>query len=255
MLTAAQAHGAITREWSGVLDALAPLDDTGWATPTRCAGWTLLDLARHAAWGTSMEADAIGRARAGTPGSGVGLEPPPGADAGTVLAMLQSSVRALDEELAQAGSLGPTSMLTIPFGEIPASFAWAVFTMEAGIHADDVATAFGEDRDLAPDVVDATAAVLTVILPALAGMAGAAAEAPPTGTTVVLRGSTTTLSFAFRGDAWKAGDPSAGGADRATVTGDDTAVLRYALGRLGPGDPGLELAGGAEAFKRWFPGP
>jgi hypothetical protein len=64
------------------------------------------------------------------------------------------------------------------------------------------------------------------------------------------------LRFALLDAAWQsapAEDPTA------TVTGtDDTAVLRFALGRGGADDPRVSFDGEtglAAAFKRWFPGP
>jgi hypothetical protein len=145
-------------------------------------------------------------------------------------------------------------VLTIPFGAIPAPFGLCVFTMEAGVHADDLAAACGRDEPWGDDVVRATTIVLPPVFPVLAGALGEAP--PPEGTVLALRGPTVDLRFALLDGTWQSApdeDPTA------TVIGtDDTAVLRFALGRTGAGDPRVSLDGETElaaGFKRWFPGP
>ena len=243
MLTDAQAREAVARCWGSVLERLpGPSEHAGWERPTRCAGWSLLDLARHGAWGTSMEADALRRSRLGEAGSGVGTEPSGGGD--VMLPALRSSVAALVSELDGATSLGDT--VEIPFGAIPTPFALQVFAMEAGVHADDVLSALGEDEPLGADVVTATAVVLTAVLPVLA------AGVPAEGTVVGLTGPTVDLRFGVVDGAWQAVDA----VPTVSVRGSsDTAVLRFALGRTGADDPALDVDEGARAFKAWFPGP
>jgi uncharacterized protein (TIGR03083 family) len=251
-LTPTDARSAVARDWGRTLAALDALGDAAADTPTRCAGWTVLDLARHGAWGTSMEADALRRARTGEAGTAEGHEPAGGP--AEVAAALRASVADLDAELARAGELAPDAVLAIPFGAIPAPFGLAVFTMEAGVHADDAVAATGRDEPLGDDVVRATTTVLPPVLPVLAAAGGEAP--PPEGTVFALTGSTVDLRFALLDGTWQAApdeDPTA------TVAGvDDTAVLRFALGRLPADDPRLTFDGErdlAAGFKRWFPGP
>ena len=252
MLTADEARRAATRDWGRVLDALGSLDAAGWARPTRCTGWTLIDLARHGAWGTSMEADALRRARTGEPGTAEGTEPAGGPD--EVLAALRRSVADLGAELDHAPDLPGDAVVTLPFGPLPAAFALHVFAMEAGVHADDVADALARDEPLADDVVDATGTVLAAVLPVLAAASG---EAPPADTVVLLSGPTTGLRFAHGvGDAGGWAVVGEEVPPTATVVGaDDSAVLRFALGRTGADDPRLTVPDAAAAFKAWFPGP
>ncbi|MDL5160225.1 maleylpyruvate isomerase family mycothiol-dependent enzyme [Actinomycetospora termitidis] len=245
MLTEVQARSAVDRCWGTVLESLAALPDDGWSGPTRCAGWTVLDLARHGAWGTSMEADALRRARVGEPGTAVGVEPDGGPAA--VFAALRTSVADLVSELGRT-SVGEGT-LVIPFGEIPAAFGLQVFAMEAGVHADDVASALGREEPLGPDVVAATVAVLPAVFPVLASMAG---QVGPEGTVVALQGPTVDLRFAVVDGAWAASDLP----PTVSVRSDsDTGVLRFALGRIGTDAPGLTVDEGARPFKTWFPGP
>lgn len=239
MLTADQAREAVARCWGSALEALP---DDAWERPTRCTGWSLLDLTRHAAWGTSMEADALRRSRLGEAGSGIGTEPTGGR--AEVEPAVRASVAALVSELDRAAELGDA--VEIPFGAVPSPFALQVFTMEAGVHADDVLAAMGRDEPLGPDVVAATSVVLAAVLPVLA------AEVPAEGTVVGLTGPTVDLRFGVVDGAWQAVDA----APTVSVRGSsDTAVLRFVLGRTGADDPALEVDEGARAFKAWFPGP
>lgn len=244
MLSDDEALAAVRRCWTSALELLEGLPDDAWAGPTRCAGWTVLDLARHAAWGTSMEADALRRSRTGEAGSGVGVEPTDG-----VLEALRASVTDLVSELERAGELG--AAVEIPFGAVPTPFAMQVFTMEAGFHADDLATASGHDEPLGDDVVRATVTVLPPVFPVLAAAAGVAP--PADGTVIGLVGTSFDLRFGHLDGAWQAApdEPLT-----ATVAGSDTAVLRFAMGRAGL--DGLAVTGDAEiaaGFKTWFEGP
>lgn len=253
MLTPAQARTAVVREWTRTLDLLAALDEPGWATPTRCTGWTLTDLARHGAWGTSMEADAIRRARTADPGAALGREPAGGPD--EVLAALRAAVDDLDAELGRTDELPDDAAFAIPFGAVPAAFGLQVFTMEAGVHADDAAHALGHDDPLPDDVVVATGAVLPPVLPVVAGTV--AATPPPEGTVLALVGPTVDLRFAVTDGAWGPATPDT--VATATLTGtDDTTVVRLALGRITADDPRLTItgdAGVARGFATWFPFP
>ncbi len=251
MLSVDEVHRAVRREWGRVLAALEPLDDAALAAPTRCTGWTVLDLARHTAWGTSMEADALRRARTGAGGVAQGRDADVGAAA--VRAALREAVDALLHELDR-GAVAPDVPLALPTGAVPALFGLHVFVLEAGVHADDLAAALGRDEPMAPDVVDATAVVLSAALPALAALAGEGAEAPRSGTVVSVDGPNVALRCAFVDGAWSAVDGSV--EPTARVAGDDdTSVLRFALGRIPASDTRVHVSAEAADFKRWFPGP
>ncbi|GLZ46419.1 hypothetical protein Acsp06_26040 [Actinomycetospora sp. NBRC 106375] len=251
MLSADEAREAMRREWGRVVSTVARLDDAALAAPTRCAGWTVLDLARHLAWATSMEADALRRARLGATGVAEGRHP--GVDADTVRAGLADGVDALLAELDR-GVLALDALLPLPTGAVPMAFGSQVLVLEAGVHADDVENALGRDEPLASDVVTACAVVLALALPAFATLAGSAATAPAPGTVVAVTSPHVSARCRFAAEGWTVVDGGTEATER--VQGDDdTAVLRFALGRLPAGDPRLRLSPGAADFKRWFPGP
>ena len=127
--------------------------------------------------------------------------------------------------------------------------------MEAAVHAGDLIAGAGPAPTLAPDVITASAAVLGVFLPILGARS---TEAPPEGTVVALHGPSVDLRFRQGAGGWEAGRFSAGPEAVAIASGEDSAVVLHALGRLPAEAPRLTLTGPRElagAFKRWFPGP
>jgi hypothetical protein len=139
------------------------------------------------------------------------------------------------------------------YGPVPGPLAVNVWAFEAGIHANDLAAALGEDLPLASDVVQATATVLGASLPLLAM---AAAERPASPVAFVLAGDTVRLDLRYDGASWQP-DPGPG-EETVRISGDDTAVLLFALGRIVLDHPGLAVSGGQEdarRFKDYAPGP
>ncbi len=66
------------------------------------------------------------------------------------------------------------------------------------------------------------------------------------------------LSFRHRAGQWEAPEPADRSQAALTVEGDDSSVLLFALGRIGPDDRRLTLSGDttlAGRFKSWLPGP
>lgn len=243
----------LEREWGTVIGLLAELDEAAWQRPTRCHGWTVLDLAHHVVWGVSMEADALRRARDGQsdPADGQVLSPetPPGA----TLAALRRATASLYAEVASLGPGDDTLACPMPYGATPLPVALDVFVFEAGIHASDFAEALGEDRPLVDDVVPATARVLSAFLPHLAQ---ASTADPPAGSSFRLRGDTVSVDGTWSEAGLAVGTD--GRAPTVTVAGDDSSVLLFAVGRLGVDDPRVTVTGStalAREFKTHVPGP
>ena len=257
MLALGGAREAVEREWNRFLAAL-PSPQTGtaaWSGPTGCAGWTVADLAAHAVWGASMEADALRRYRLGRPGPAEGETVEVAAGPAVIAVRLVAAVDDLMAELGKLTDGDAGGSAPLPYGDVPLVLFWQILVMEAGVHAGDLIAGAGPAPTLAPDVVTATTAVLGAFLPVL-GAGGT--EAPPEGTVVALRGPSVDLRFRRTGGGWEAA-PGAGGPEAVAITSTkDSAVLLHALGRLPADDPRLTLTGSPElagAFKRWFPGP
>lgn len=241
----------LRREWSFVIGLLGDLAPAEWARPTRCAGWTIRDLACHTVWGVSMEADALRRLRTGDPGPANGHTVAAGSTAPEVLARLR---RAADELCSAVDVLGPgaeTGSCPLPYGDIPLPAALDIFVFEAGIHASDFADAVDVDRPLAEGVVRPVAAVSSLFLPVFA----TTGSVPPEGTSFSLQGHTVLLEGQWTGSGLAMG---AVGRPTFAVIGDDSSVLLFANGRLGLDDPRLRVEGAtelAQAFKTYVPGP
>jgi hypothetical protein len=141
----------------------------------------------------------------------------------------------------------------MPHGVTPVPLALDIFVFEAGIHASDFAAAVGQDRPLADDVAPVVATVLGLFLPAFAALSTTAA---PPSSTFSLRGDAVRLDGTWSDAGLVMGD--AAEEPTWTVSGDDSSVLLFAVGRLGADDPRLTVAGRADLagdFKEHVPGP
>ena len=240
-------------EWGSVVDLLGTLDDEAWHRPTRLSGWTITDLARHVVWGVSMEADALRRARAGVREVARGNTLAEGTTRDEVLRALTNATSSLYAEVAALAPHDAALLCPMPHGDTPVPLALDIFLFEAGIHAGDFAEAVGQDRPLADDVVPAVATVLGLFLPAFAAMTTAAA---PPSSSFSLRGDTVRLDGTWSSAGLEMG--AVDGQPTWTVTGDDSSVLLFAVGRITVDDPRLAVDGSVELardFKEHVPGP
>ncbi len=246
---------AVDREWRRFRELLGSDGAEEWSAPTRLPGWAVGDLAVHAVWGVSMEADALCRRRTATEGRADGRTVPDGAPRETVLAEVDAAGLDLAEELDRLTDEDLPSSAPLPYGDVPVAVFSQILVMEAGVHTSDLAAAVGKADALASDVVQATALTLRLFLPVTAA---SATERPAPGTTAGLRGETVDVRFRYDGERWEglpAEDPSE--AD-ATITADDSTVLLFALGRIPDSDVRLSFSGDEAAARRlkvWMPGP
>jgi uncharacterized protein (TIGR03083 family) len=248
VLSADEVRHAVSREWDRFVSLLRSLRDTDWEHPTQLDGWSVRDLVAHTVWGVSMEADALRRWRSGEPGVADGHEPDPGADPSKLVAEQVASCDDLVAQLAQLEAGDPTRPVPMPYGELPLELVLQIFTMEAGVHAHDLAIARGTDHSLDNDIVRATVVVLGSFLPVLAAASG---ETPPDGTSVALRSEMVDLRLRFEDGGWFIGPQSV---STDVISADDSTLVLFALGRA----PAEALSGSRTArlkFKAWFPGP
>lgn len=235
--------------------ALREADDDAqvWSRPTRLAGWTVEDLARHVHWGMSLEIDSLDlvtdlpgtatRARGRHHGG-------PAADLLPALDRcrrdLTARLRTLGEPSAEDPRLAP-----MPYGDLPVALAAAVFTMEAAMHTSDLLHALRGEVTLEPAAVPACATFLQAFWPVLAA---SAPLTPAAGTTVVLEGPTVRVASTYDGEGWGPAteEPSV------VLRGDDVALMLVAFGRLTSQEAGLVVSGQADLASRLkdlVPGP
>ncbi|GAA4408426.1 hypothetical protein GCM10023168_25770 [Fodinibacter luteus] len=251
-----QVRDGIQRSWQTFLERLTEHPEC-WGAPTRLAGWAVSDLAAHACWGTSLEADAVERALRGDSEAAQGRSPEPGASRDEVLDALRRScgrlVAALDalEERAAADPRAVPESLPMPYGDVSVPLAGAIFTMEAGVHGSDLAAAVGDDDTLAPDVCRATFATLAVFGPVLSDAAG---TVPPPGVVIEVRGGGDCLRFGADDQGrWTSAATSP---VRTTITGSPSDVALFLLGRRGVDAVTVHGDGAPAArFKEYLPGP
>jgi uncharacterized protein (TIGR03083 family) len=253
---------ALATEWGSVIERLGRAStDEALDRPTRCADWTVRDLARHVLWGVSMEAEALEHARASDPTPAVGVDPGVVTDGRAAALTLEGHLRRLLDALEVLEATEATEPARRPVVEVPLAAATLpldhvrdVLLMEAGVHADDLRHASTGGSSLPVDVVAATARFLVPFLPVAAASAG---EPPTRPTRVSLRGRRLQAAYTYDGSRWVADGAHEPVADVVEVTGEDGALVLLLLGRLpagegritwyGPGDPSV--------LKRWFPGP
>jgi uncharacterized protein (TIGR03083 family) len=271
-LDVAEAKALTLASWDAFAAALRAAGPGAAAVPTRLAGWVVEDLVRHTAWGMSMEAESLRLAVAGPAGSGVRASGR-ATDGLTAHALdlawhrSRAELAAAFDTVGAAVRRGAVPVLPLPYGDVPLAAALDTFVMEAAVHHDDLQAALGPRADpppLDPRVLRPCARFLQHFWGALASVG----TPVPAGTTLLLVGDTVALGGTYDGTTWRTVDPHGAAPDvpggpatgspapRAVLRGDDSTVLRVALGRL-PVDA-LHVEGDAtlaHAFKAHVPGP
>jgi uncharacterized protein (TIGR03083 family) len=245
------ARDLIRDDWRLFLDRLERRGPEVWPRRTRLGDWTVSDLVAHACWGTSMEADALRRARTGPRERAEGRTPGAGAGRHRLLADLHRARNQLVAELSTLAARDHGHDLPLPYGDMALRLGLSIFVMEAGVHGSDLAHALGEDDTLSPAVCAATAEVLAAFAPVFAE--GAGSTLPP-GAVIVLRADSGELRVGQRPDGtWTS---AADGPATTEITGPDSDLWLFALGRR-PLDV-LTVTGDADlagTFKHLVPGP
>lgn len=254
MLDLATAVRVIDSEWATTLGRLDALSDAEWRRPTRLEGWQVRDLAAHFVYGTSLEADALRRMSRRESAPAESLTMDPGRPRAEVLEAVHRHAADLRHVIA---GVEPERMADgicpMPYGPVPLGLALQIFTMEAGVHGNDLAWAVDGQPPLTPEVCLATAVTLSVSWPAFAS---ASALTPPEGLGLRVLGAPVPVHARHRAGAWQFEDD--GGPWTATIRGDAGAAILFEMGRIPYDDQRLTVEGDREAaarFKGYFPGP
>jgi hypothetical protein len=205
------------------------------------------------------QAEAFRRAMVGN------LEPPALGGAsklsgGDLIAQLHRGAEELDDALAALSPEALAGMVPLPFGVVPAMVAIQIPVFEYSFHGNDLAAALGEDEPLASGVAGALIEFMPGLLPMLAAgvWQTAADDLPSAGLAYRLVGASSGFDVANRGGGWEIG-AAVDGLPTCVISGDDSPVALFLMGRTTSSDPGLKISGTAPdeaaTFKRWFPGP
>ena len=144
-------------------------------------------------------------------------------------------------------------------GDLAAPVALQIIALEYGFHRNDLESALGREVPLGEDMAGTLLGILPGLLPMLA--AGSPVSAPgiapdgPTSFRFLAPG--VRLLAAYAGQAWSVVPDAGHDPVSCEVSGDDSAVALFVMGRVGDGYPGITVTDPAVAqdFKRYFPGP
>ena len=198
-----------------------------------------------------MEGVATGRTVA------VDVPPVPMADHDVLLAGLSAAHEDLRAHLEARTADDLERAAPMPYGAVPLGLLLQLITMEVGVHHSDLRTALGLSGELAPDVVRSTAAFLAAFLPVIA--AGGTRPARPVAYRLTGRQGYVDLAVVWDGESWSVGSGHAVDGDgTVTLSGGDSDVCLFVLGRTVLADAGLLVEGDADtgaAFQEFVPGP
>lgn len=249
--TAAQAAG---RDLGAIIDMLDGLADAGWGLPVRCAGWQVTDLAAHLVAAARGHAEGLRRAAAGV------TEPAPVAlpadrDPRALTAALKDG---RDGLLSALGELPPRALagaVPIPAGLLPAAVALQIVPLEYGFHRNDLEWALGNPADLGQDIAAALLAMLPGMLPMLA--AGSPlhrrGDLPAGPVSFRLAAPSARFLASHDGSAWSVTADDGHTTVTCEISGGDSPVALFVMGRIDAGHPSLTVTdpGAARAFKRY----
>jgi uncharacterized protein (TIGR03083 family) len=251
MLELGQARTAIMRELDGAIDRLEQATGQDWNRPVRCEGWRVLDLAFHLADAPRATADACRRMLQGIDVAGDRPDPP-AREPDQIIRCLRAGRAELDQAMEELTTDSLANRFPLYFITLPGPFGLHLTALEIGTHRNDLAWALADEQPLPPDIIDAAAVMVPHIL--LFGSRSAAAK-PAAPFVFKLSGEKLKISLRFEREWSLADDPSLPSCE---ITGDDSAIALFALGRIDLKHPSIAIAGevdDAASFKTFFPGP
>lgn len=261
MFDLATAAQATERDLTAIIGRLDDLADADWNTPVRCRGWQVADLAAHLAGASRGQAEGLRRA-AESPDAGAGLArlaPLPERDPRSLLAALKDGQDRLLSALAEFPPAALEGAVPLPFGLVPAAVALQIVPLEYGFHRNDLEWALGDPVDLSPDMSATLVAIVPGLLPMLAaGSPVHGAGARPAGpVSFRLAAPSARYLLSYAADGWSFAPDDGQAAATCEISGDDSPVALFVMGRIGADHPSLTVSDLAAAgtFKQYFPGP
>jgi uncharacterized protein (TIGR03083 family) len=246
------------RDFTAILSRFEQLADGDWERPVRCVGWTVADLAQHLVEASHGQAEGLRRAADGRTELAA-LDGPPTDSIEGRLEALRSGREQLLTALQELPDAALAGVIPLPFGLLPAPVALQIVPLEYGFHRNDLEWALGNEEQLNDDIAGALLGLAPNLLPILAGGTPVSdpGEAPQRPMAYRLEAPATTFTVAFDGAVWTAGDESARSAGTCGISGDDSALALFIMGRLPAGHSSLQTNDLATAarFKHYFPGP
>jgi uncharacterized protein (TIGR03083 family) len=252
MLDLESGRRAIKREYDALIDKLSAASDEQWTNPVRCVGWTVKELAEHVSGFGMFMADIMDRMRQGITEAAPRPErtPPPRPE---LLDMMRAGREKLYPVLDALTTEDVMKMAPFPFASLPGFVGLQIAAVEAGLHHNDLEWALGREVALPDDIADAAH---TTVGPMMQMLAANASEKPTGQVAYRVACPSSTVSMYSTESGWEQGDAPAG-APVCEVSGDDSSVALYLLGRIPADHPTLKTTDPALAgkLKAYFPGP
>ena len=258
MFDLAAATAAVERDFGAIINRLDSIADADWDNPVRCAGWQVKDLAVHVVGASRGQAEGLRRAVAGVTSLAV-LDPPAERGPRDLLAALKDGRDGLLAALRGLPARALQGAVPLPFGLLPAPVALQIVPLEYGFHRNDLDWALGDHAALGADMSATLLGILPGLLPMLAAgspvSAGGAAPAEPVAYRLVAPSTQVLASYAQ--DGWSIVPGENHTAVACEISGDDSPMALFIMGRIDTGHPGITASdrAAAGAFKRYFPGP
>ncbi len=248
---------ATDRDFTAIIDQLHELDPADWNRDVRCAGWTVRELARHVVSASRGQAEGLRRAVVGELEL-ARLDAPSEQSPSQLLAALRTGHDTLMTALGELSGPAMDGLVPLPFGPLPAPVALQIIALEYGFHRNDLSWALEQLEPLGPDI----ATTLLEITPGLLSMLSVgtpvrlAGQSPDQPVDYLLRAADSALRASYR-QGWTFSDESDLLADTCVISGDNSAIALFIMGRITSTDPNLTVNDQSQAamFKRYFPGP
>jgi uncharacterized protein (TIGR03083 family) len=253
-LTAATA--ATERDFGAIISQLDGLAEQDWKAPVRCDGWQVTDLAVHVVGASRGQAEGLRRAAAGTTDV-ARLDPPAEREPRALLAALKDGQSQLLSALRDLPPEALGGAVPLPFGLVPAPVALQIIPLEYGFHRNDLDWALGHEVPLPPDMSSTLLGIVPGLLPMLAGgtPVSAAGAQPSSPVSFQLTAPSSQWRVEHAGGAWSIAPADGSTASPSGISGDDSALALFVMGRITADHPSLTSTGAASTFKTYFPGP
>ena len=253
--TAAQ---AADRDLGAIIDRLDGLADADWGLPVRCQGWQVTDLAAHLVAASRGHAEGLRRAAAGVT-EPAALAPPADRDPRSLTAALKDGRDRLLSALGELPTRALAGGVPLPAGLLPAAVALQIVPLEYGFHRNDLDWALGNQVDLGQDISATLLGILPRLLPTLAARSPIQSPDDRSAGPISFRLATPSARFlvSHDGNAWSAAANDARATVTCEISGGESPVALFVMGRIDAGHPSITVTdpGAARAFKRYFPGP
>ena len=210
------------------------------------------DLAAHIAGASRGQAEGLRRAAAGITDVAL-LDPAAQREPRDLLTALKDGQDRLLSALREMPAQALDGAVPLPFGLLPAAVALQIVPLEYGFHRNDVEWALGNPVPLSDDMSSTLLDIMPGLLPMLAAGSpvSKAGVTPSSQVSYRLLAPSARLFAAYAQDEWSITPDDGLTTATCEISGDDSTVALFAMGRIGANHPGITTSNpaAASAFK------